>query len=112
MDDNCDYDFDDSPAGDVRRWLDVVSHQLERLEERLRDSHHPRVLTADGETIVWQLVDARERLRRGEIIDEDYVRRLLDMVMNFSTHVLASARSQERAENVTYIGAAAETAPK
>ena len=118
--DESDYDFDDSPAGDVQRWYDVVSSQLERLQERMQDGQHPTALTADGETIIRQLVCIQERLLAGEMVDGDYIRRLLDVVMNSPGSVftlplattLVSARSQGRADNTTLIGAGADTAPK
>ena len=116
MDDN--FDFDDSPAGDIRRWHDVVSHQLERLEENLRDERLPRSLTPHGEIIVRRLSRIRGRLSTGERINGDYIRRLLDIVMNSSSTVytplssLTSARPQERAETETRTGAAAAAAPK
>ena len=115
--DESDYDFDDSPAGDVRRWCDVVSSQLERLQQRIQDGQSPSALTAYGETIVWQLVRVQERLRAGEMVDGQYIRQLLDVVMNSAASVFtssgqASARSQGRAENTNIIGAAVETAPK
>ena len=116
MDD--DFDFDDSPAGDIRRWHDVVSHQLERLEENLRDQRLPRSLTAHGEFIVRQLSRIRGKLSAGQRINGDYIRRLLDIGMNSSSTIytplssLTSARPQERAEKQTRTGAAAAAAPK
>ena len=88
------------------------------LDERLRDGENPRVLTTDGEAIVRELFIAYDLLRGGEMVHGDRVRTLLDAVMNSPDLVSRpvaigdSARSQERAETLTTIGAAAGAAPK
>jgi len=51
----------------TRRWLDIVTSQLEQLDQRLADDADPVELTADGEVAYGYLVQAREALHRGVI---------------------------------------------
>ena len=64
----------------IRRWLDVITSQLERVDQLLGDDADAIELTALGEAAYRYLVGARENLHRGSMILEDAVRRALDLL--------------------------------
>ena len=64
----------------IRRWLDIVTTELERVDQRLEDDADPVELTADGEVAYRYLLGARENLRRRSMILEGAVRRMLDIL--------------------------------
>jgi len=93
---------------EIRRWLDVTRSQLERVETRLTDTDDPVELTADGEAAHEFLIQARETLESGTMMQEEEVRRALDLFMSergraFRRRSNQQAQSsyQEVAENRT-----------
>jgi hypothetical protein len=65
----------------IRQWLDVVSHQLEVVSDRLRDESDPVELTPAGEAAFAFLAQSREALTRGTMVLEGEMRRALDLLM-------------------------------
>jgi len=63
----------------TRRWLDIITSQLEQLDQRLADGADPIELTVDGEVAYGYLVQAREALHRGSMVLEEGVRRALGL---------------------------------
>jgi len=65
----------------TRRWLDIVTSQLEQVDQLLADNSDANYveLTVDGEVAYQYLVQARETLHRGSMILEEGVRRALDL---------------------------------
>jgi hypothetical protein len=72
------------PRG-IRRWLDVITHQLEVVNDRLRDDSDPVELTPAGEAAFAFLVQSREALTRGTMVLEGEMRRALDLLMRYRT---------------------------
>ena len=64
-----------------RRWLNVVTSQLEQVDQLLADDEDPVELTADGEISYRYLARLRDNLRRGSTgVLEEAVRRSLDIL--------------------------------
>ena len=64
-----------------RRWLNVVTSQLERVDQLLANDEDPVELTADGEIYYRYLARLRDNLRRGSTgVLEEAVRRSLDIL--------------------------------
>jgi hypothetical protein len=70
------------PRG-IRRWLEVVTHQLEVVSDRLRDDDDPVELTPAGEAAFAFLVQGRDALTRGTMVLEGEMRRALDLLMRY-----------------------------
>jgi len=64
----------------IRHWLNVITSQLEQVDQLLADGADPVELTADGEFAYAYLLGARETLLRGTMILEDAVGRAIDIL--------------------------------